>query len=189
MLVGAVDAIDCARRLHGKGVSGGNPNIDWRELINFKRTFTEPVPARKEESFADNGIDAFHGPARFRDPRKVEVDGNVLEGRFVLIAVGAVPMPLSIPGEKYLVTSTEFLELGALPQRIVLIGGGFIALEFAHIAARAGAAVTIVEQADRLLKPFDADVVVWLTEKSREIGVEVKTGTRVDAIEMSKSTN
>jgi glutathione reductase (NADPH) len=183
VLVGVAEALDYPRRMRGKGLSGGEPNIDWRELLNFKRTFTEPVPARKEKSFAENGIDAFHGRAKFRDPRSVEVDGNELEGRFVLIAVGAVPMHLSIPGENYLITSTEFLELDDLPQRIVLLGGGFIAVEFAHIAARAGAAVTILEQMDRLLKPFDADVVAWLTEKSREIGIDVRTGTRVDAIE------
>jgi glutathione reductase (NADPH) len=92
-------------------------------------------------------------------------------------------MRLDVPGENYLTTSTEFLELDDLPQRILLLGGGYIAVEFAHIATRAGATVTIVEQGDRLLMPFDPDVVAWLTEKSRAIGIDVRTGTRVEAIE------
>ena len=185
VLVGAAEAIDHSRRMRGKGVSGGEPSIVWNELIKFKRTFTEPVPAMKEESFAKNGIDAYHGRAKFHGPRAVEVGGEVLEGRFILIAVGAVPMRLGIPGEEHLITSTEFLELDQLPKKIVLLGGGFIAAEFAHIAARAGAQVTVLEQADRMLTPFDPDLVGWLMDKFHEVGIDVRLMTRVTAIERS----
>ena len=183
VLVGAAEAIDHARRMHGKGVAGGEPKIAWTELIEFKRTFTEPVPAIKEQSFAKTGIDAYHGRAKFRGPRSVEVGGEVLEGRFILIAVGAVPMRLGIAGEEHVITSTEFLDLDQLPKKIVLLGGGFIAAEFAHIAARAGAQVTVLEQADRMLTPFDPDIVGWLMEKFREIGVDVRLKKRVTAID------
>ncbi|HJU15808.1 MAG TPA: FAD-dependent oxidoreductase [Stellaceae bacterium] len=155
VLVGAAEAVDHNRRMRGKGIGGGEPAIDWRELIAFKRGFTEPVPAMKEKSFAERGIDAYHGRARFTGPRTVEVAGEALEGRFVLIAAGAVPMRLGIPGEEHLATSTDFLELDALPKRIVLVGGGYIAAEFSHIAARAGARVTVLEVLDRMLAPFD----------------------------------
>jgi glutathione reductase (NADPH) len=101
----------------------------------------------KEKSFAQSGIDAFHGRARFT----IEVAGEVLERRFVLIAAGAVPRRLGMPGEEHLTTSTDFLELDALPKRIVLVGGGYIAAEFSHIAARAGARVTVLQSADRML--------------------------------------
>jgi len=185
VLVGAAEAIDHSRRMRGKGVSGGEPAIAWNELIKFKRTFTEPVPAMKEKNFAQNGIDAYHGRARFRGPRSVEVGGELLEGRFILIAVGAVPMRLGIPGEEHVITSTEFLELDQLPKRIVLLGGGFIAAEFAHIAARAGAQVIVIEQMDRMLTPFDPDLVGWLMEKFHEIGIDVRLKTRVTAIEKS----
>ncbi len=185
VLVGAAEAIDHARRMRGKGVGAGAPGIVWDELMRFKRTFTEPVPAMKERSFAKNGIDAYHGRARFRGPRTLEVGGEVLEGRFIVIAVGAVPMRLGIPGEEHLVTSTEFLELDRLPKKIVLLGGGFIAAEFAHIAAQAGAQVTVLEQAERMLTPFDPDLVGWLMEKFHEIGVDVRLKTRVTAIDKS----
>lgn len=185
VLVGAAEAIDHARRMRGHGIAGGEPAIAWNDLIKFKRTFTEPVPAMKEKNFAKNGIDAYHGRAKFRGPRSVEVGGEVLEGRFILIAVGAVPMRLGIPGEEHIITSTEFLELEQLPQKIVLLGGGFIAAEFANIAAQAGAHVTVLEQMDRMLTPFDPDLVGWLMEKFHEVGIDVRLNTRVTAIEKS----
>ena len=183
VLVGGAEVIDHARRMRGKGVAGGHPAIGWSELIKFKRSFTEPAPAIVEKSFAKNGIDAYHGRARFRGPRSVEVAGEALDGRFVLIAAGAVPIRLGMPGEEHIITSTEFLELDQLPDRIVLVGGGYIAAEFSHIAARAGAKVTVLQRADRMLPRFDPDLVGWLMEKFREIGVEVRLKTRVMAIE------
>lgn len=185
VLVGAAEAMDHSRRMRGNGIAGGKPAIAWNELIKFKRTFTEPVPTMKEKSFAKNGIDTYHGRARFRGPCSVEVGGEVIEGRFILIAVGAVPMRLGIPGEEHIITSTEFLDIDQLPKKIVLLGGGFIAAEFAHIAARAGAQVTVLEQADRMLTPFDPDLVGWLMEKFHEVGIDVRLKTRVTAIEKS----
>nr|WP_181374858.1 NAD(P)/FAD-dependent oxidoreductase [Polaromonas sp. H6N]AWD72240.1 pyruvate/2-oxoglutarate dehydrogenase complex, dihydrolipoamide dehydrogenase (E3) component or related enzyme [Polaromonas sp. H6N] len=185
VLVGAAEAIDHARRMQGHGLSGGEPAIAWSDLMRFKRSFTEPVAAMKEKSFAKHGIDAYHGHAKFCGPRSVEVDGEVLEGRFVLIAVGSVPMHLGIAGEEHVITSTDFLELDRLPKRIVLLGGGFIAAEFANIAAQAGAQVTVLEQMDRMLAPFDPDLVGWLMEKFIEVGIDVRLQTRVTAIETS----
>lgn len=185
ILVGAVEAIDHSRRMRGKGIAGGEPAIAWNELIKFKRTFTDLVPAMKEKSFAKNGIDTYHGRARFRGSNSVEVGGEVLEGRFILIAVGAVPMRLDIPGEEHLTTSTEFLELDQLPKKIVMVGGGFIAAEFSHIAARAGAQVSVLQRANHMLTAFDADLVGWLMEKFHEVGIDVRLDTSVTAIEKS----
>ena len=185
VLVGASEAVDHSRRMRGKGIAGGATAIAWNDLIKFKRTFTEPVPAMKEADFAKSGIDAYHGRARFHGPRSVEIDGQVLEGRFIVIAVGAVPMRLGIPGEQHVVTSTQFLELDGLPKKIVLLGGGFIAAEFADIAAQAGAQVTVLEQMERMLTPFDPDLVGWLMEKFHELGIDVRLKTRVTAIEKS----
>jgi glutathione reductase (NADPH) len=187
VLVGAAEAIDHARRMRGKGVAGGEPAIDWPLLIKFKRSFTEPVPKARERDFAEAGIEAYHGRARFRGPRSVEVGGAVLEARFILIAVGATPIHLGIPGEEHLITSTEFLELDALPKRIVLVGGGFIAAEFSHIAARSGAEVIVLEKLERMLTGFDPDLVDQLMEKSRTLGIDVRIATRVVSIEKGTS--
>lgn len=185
VLVGTAEAVDHSRRMRGKGIAGSETTIVWSDLIKFKRTFTEPVSGMREKNFMKNGIDAYHGIARFRGPNSVEVSGEVLEGRFILIAVGAVPMHLDIPGEQYLTTSTEFLEIDQLPKKIVLVGGGFIAAELSHIAARAGAQVTVLQRADHMLTAFDPDLVSWLMEKFHEVRIDVRLQTNVTSIEKS----
>lgn len=183
VLAGISETLDRDRRMRGKGIGGGEPAIDWRASMRFKRSFTEPVPAKREEQFAKSGIDAFHGRARFRGPRTVEVNGAILEARFILIAAGAVPMRLPIPGVEHLATSTDFLDLDELPRRIVLVGGGYIAAEFSHIATRAGAEVTVLEREDRILPQFDPDLAGMLVEKSKSLGIGPRLGTEVEAIE------
>src|SRR6202040_859310 len=161
--------------------------IHWKELIAFKRTFTDPVPKKREESFAKRGIDAFHGVARFGGPDTVIVEGRALKGRNFVIAAGARPVPLDFPGAEHAITSDAFMELEDLPERIVMVGGGYIAAEFSHIAARAGAKGTALQRAERMLTRFDAELVGWLMEKYLEIGIDVLTGTAVEAIERAGS--
>jgi glutathione reductase (NADPH) len=181
MLVSGATAADHARRMHGKGIAG-ETRIDWTELIAFKRGFTDPVPQRHEHMYAEKGIDSYHGRARFTGRNTLEVDGEPVEAEHILIAAGAEPIKLGITGEDHLITNEEFLELQTLPQRIVFVGGGYIAFELAHVAQRAGAQVTILEQAPRVLGPFDLDLVGWLVEKSRDIGIDVRTDTAVQAV-------
>src|SRR5258708_29366265 len=126
MLVSGAEALDMVRRMRGRGVDG-DVRIDWPDIIAFKRTFTAPVPQKQEKRYADIGIDPYHGLARFRDRETIEADGQTLKGRHFLIATGAMPAPLGIPGEELLITNEEFLELEQLPGRIVLAGGGYIA--------------------------------------------------------------
>ncbi|MBB6204563.1 glutathione reductase (NADPH) [Paraburkholderia fungorum] len=183
VLVGAADATDHVGRMRDRGVEGGIPSIAWQELIAFKRTFTDPVPAMKEKDFANHGIDFYHGSAQFRGPRSVTIGNETLEARFVVLAAGAVPRPLSIPGEQHAIDSTGFLELDRLPERIILIGGGYIAAEFAHTATRAGAKVTILQRRDRLLPRFDAEVVGWLMKKFEQLGIDVRLDATVARID------
>ena len=98
MLVAGAEVIDGARRMRGKGVEGA-VQIDWKELIAFKRSFTDPIPAKTEQRLADNGIATFHGTAHFTSPRSLMVGGEELGGRHFLIASGAHPVKLGIPGE------------------------------------------------------------------------------------------
>jgi glutathione reductase (NADPH) len=186
MLVGGASAIDHARRMDGKGVAGA-PHIDWPELIAFKRSFTDTVPQKHEESYAGKGIATFHGQARFTGRNSVEVEGKALEGRHVLIATGAAPVKLGIPGEEHLITNEKFLELDALPERIVMVGGGYIAAEFSHIAARAGARVIVLQRGERMLTHFEPELVGWLMEKFEAVGIDVRTGTVVNGIEKTES--
>ena len=141
VLVGAAEVLDWERRMKGNGIRSEQLSIDWRELMRFKRTFTQPVPKQREESFAKAGIVAFHGRARFVGEKTVQVGDEVLQARFVVIAAGQKPADLKIPGQELLTTSEQFLELDELPRRILFVGGGYIAFEFAHVAARAGSQV------------------------------------------------
>jgi len=183
VLVGAAEAVDWARRMKGKGIQAEKLQIDWQELMRFKRSFTEPVPKNREEGFAKAGIVAFHGRARFVGPSSVQVNDDVLEGRYVVIAAGQKPADLRIPGTVHLKTSDQFLELDELPRRILFIGGGYIAFEFAHIAARAGSQVTIVHRGKRPLARFDPDLVDEIVKSSRELGIDVQLGSEVVGIE------
>jgi glutathione reductase (NADPH) len=184
MLVSGAEVVDFARRMHRRGVTG-EVSIDWKELIAFKRSFTDPVPKKREEAFAKQGIDAFHGIAHFAAPDAVTVDGRTLKGRHVLIASGARPAPLGFPGAEHAIMSDAFMELEHLPGRIAMVGGGYIAAEFSHIAARAGAKVTVLQRGERMLTKFDGDLVGWLMEKFGDIGIDVHTRSTVTAIEPS----
>lgn len=187
VLVGAAEVVDAIARLRGKGVQVDRARIDWLELMRFKRSFTDPVPERKERDFAEQGIASFHGHARFVGPRRLQVNDTTLEGRYVVIAAGAEPAKLPIPGIEHLMTSDRFLELEVLPQHIIFIGGGYIACEFAHIAARAGAQVTILQRGQQLLKGFDPDLVQRLVDRTQALGVEVRVGHEVTAVETASS--
>ena len=183
VLVGAAEAIDAIRRLDGKGIVPGGTRIEWRDLMAFKRSLIASVPHTREEGFARKGIEAFHGRARFIGPTTVAVSGQELEGRHVLVAAGAKPVDLGIPGGEHLVTSEQFLELDDLPSSVVFVGGGFISFEFAHVAARAGARVTILHRGERPLELFDPDLVYLLAARTRALGIDLQLGTSVTGIE------
>lgn len=182
MLVAGAEVIDAARRMRGNGVSG-TVHIDWRELIAFKRSFTDPVPEKHEHRYREKGIATFHGQARFTGPNTVSVAGTELQGRYVLIASGAEPARLDIPGEEHLVDNEGFLAMESLPRRITFVGGGYIAAEFSHIAARGGAEVTVLQRSPRMLPHFEPELVGWLMESFAAIGVQVLTQTTVNAVE------
>jgi glutathione reductase (NADPH) len=186
MLISGTSAIDHVRRMHPNGVAG-EVGIDWSQLMAFKRTFTDPVPERQEATYREKGIDTFHGRAKFTGVNTLDVAGETVEAKHVVLACGAEPVRLNIPGEEHLVTNEGFLSLDALPPRIVLVGGGYIAAEFSHIAALAGAQVTVLQHGDRMLKNFDAELVGWLMEKFEALGIDVQKGTSVQGIEKTDS--
>lgn len=186
VLVGAAEAVDWSRRLKGKGVRAAGVKIDWPALMRFKNTFTEPYPKKREKSFAEAGIQMFHGRARFTGPAQVAVGDAILEARRIVIAAGAKPAELRFPGADLLTTSDQFLSLKRLPRRILFVGGGYISFEFAHVAARAGARVTILHRGKRPLVRFDADLVAQLVEHTRRLGAAVELETEVEAIERTR---
>ncbi len=183
VLVGVSEVTDWARRMHGRGMPGSPGSIDWPEMMAFKRTFVDGVPEANEAGFRQAGIETVHGRARFTGPTTLRVGDDVHEAAHVVVATGARHAPLGIAGEEHLVTSTGFLELPALPRRVLFVGGGYIAFEFAHVAARAGSQVRVVHRGPRPLEAFDPDLVDQLLVTTRELGVEVVLDTTVTGVE------
>ena len=201
VLVEAVKVVDSAQRHQNKGVlCSDKVHIKWSDLIHFKRTFTEPFPKYREEGYKKAGIVPFHGHARFVGWNAIKVEGEeekggnnknnntaVLNGKRILVATGAKPMELNIPGSANITTSDQFLEFGEdrLPNRIVFVGGGYISFEFAHIAARAGAKVTILHRGKQPLEHFDPDLVNMLVQKSQDLGIDIHLQSAVEKIDKS----
>lgn len=175
--------LDAARLMHGKGIDGNGLSINWADLVRHTRGFTDPMPANVERELDSNGVDTLHGSARFISPGALDVAGTRHGARNVLVATGAQPRPLGFPGADLMIDSTEFMNLGSLPRRIVFVGGGFVSFEFAHIAARAGATVTILDRGERPLKGFDADLVELLVERSAGVGIDVRRRSAVVGID------
>jgi glutathione reductase (NADPH) len=186
VLVGAAELIDWNRRMKGHGISS-TTEIDWQELREFKRTFTEPVPENREKGMEKIGITPIQGRASFVDEETIEVNGETLNAKNFVIAAGAKPAPIPIDGFEHLTTSTEFLELEELPETIVFVGGGFISFEFAHIAARAGSKVHIVHRGERPLENFEADIVDILLKKTEELGIRVHLNSEVQSVAQADS--
>ena len=183
VLVGVAALADSARRMKPHGFTAEREHVDWSALMRFKRTFTDPVPRNREREFAEAGIQAYKGVARFIDAETLQIGDEQLIGQHFVIASGSGPGKLNIPGEDLLINSDQFLELEQLPPEIVFIGGGYIGFEFAHIAARAGAHVTVLHRSKRPLQHFDADIVDKLVDHTRKVGIDVRLETAVDRIE------
>lgn len=180
VLVGAAAAVDGARLLAGKGIRPDTLAIDWEELIRFKRAFTDPYPERLDAKLRRDGIKTISGVARFVDPTHIEVGRSVLLAtRAIVIATGARPADLPFDGGEHAITSDQFLDLTSLPASIAFIGGGYISFEFAHVAARAGARVTILHRDNRPLAAFDATLVKRLVARTQALGIDVRLSAEV----------
>jgi glutathione reductase (NADPH) len=114
MLISGTSAVDDVRRMQPNGVAG-HVHIDWPKLMAFKRAFTKPVPEMHERTYRAKAIDTFHGKAKFTGRNTVVVDGETVEAKHVLLACGAEPVKLNIPGEEHLRTHEDFLTLETLP--------------------------------------------------------------------------
>jgi glutathione reductase (NADPH) len=179
ILVGAAEAVNGARDMATIGVPAARLTLEWPALMRFKRSLVDPTPQRTEETWAKLGVAQFHGRVRFVDSTTLACGEERLIGRRVLIAAGAMPAPLTFPGAEHLATSEHFLSLDRMPARIVFVGGGYISFEFAHVAARAGADVTILHRGARALEGFDPDLVELLVQRTRELGIRVELDTEV----------
>jgi glutathione reductase (NADPH) len=175
-----------ARSRHMTGIGVDKPaDASWMALRDAKNRFTKGVPQRTVDGFENAGIDLISGRARFLSDQSLDVDGRQLPARYFVVATGAVPAPLSFEGSRHLITSSQFMELDRLPDHIAFVGGGFISFEFAHFAVRLGssnARCTILEAGDRVLGPFDREMVELLQDASDQAGIAIKRNATIAAV-------
>jgi glutathione reductase (NADPH) len=183
VLVAAAQVLHQIERAAEHHIIVGPPALDWAGLIARERGFVEGVPEMFAESLTGRGIALHRGRARFVGRNAVTVDGQRLEAEKIVVATGSKTRALAIPGAEHLIDSEDILESPELPDSLIFIGGGVIALEFSHVYARAGCKVTILEALPRLLPRLDADSVAEVHRESERIGIEVLTGVKVEAIE------
>lgn len=187
VLVAAAETLDTIAHADTHAIAVTRPKLDWAQLIAREQSFTEGKSETLEKSLQQRGIDLYQGRAHFVGNRRIQVDSTMLEAAKVVIATGSKPRPLSVAGAEYLITSDDLLNLKALPEQLVFIGGGVISLEFAHVLARAGAKVTILEVGSCLLPMMDADAVENLRAATENLGIEIITQVEVEAIVLEGS--
>lgn len=158
------------------------PQLDWQAMQRSRREFVDAVPEGTESGLRERGITTFHGTCRFVDATTVDIGGERVTARRVLIATGGRPRPLPIPGGDLAGTSDDFLELPKMPRSITFIGGGYISMEFATVAAAAGAEVTVLQRGDRVMDRFDPDLVAELQKGCATRAIRVITDAETESI-------
>lgn len=181
ILVDAAEYLDVKNRL--PALISKSPIINWYDLIKFKKSFTDPVPQRREEAYKNAKVTMFKGKAAFDSRNSLIINNARYSADKIVIATGAKSRKLNIKGETYLINSDAFLELEELPKDIIFIGGGFISFEFAHVAARFGSKVKIIHNDNYPVNMFDKDIVSMLIDYSRNIGIDIVLNSPVNAIE------
>jgi glutathione reductase (NADPH) len=149
----------------------------------FKQSFVDAMPPKIEKGYKNKDIDTYHTSAKFLSDNTLQLGDEVIEADKFVIATGAKPRVLDFEGGKLALSSTDFLNLKKLPESLLFIGGGYIAFEFAHIAARAGADVTILHRGDHPLENFDHDIVQHLVNATQNLGIKLVLETEVSKIE------
>jgi|TARA_R100000935_G_scaffold26814_1_gene46856 glutathione reductase (NADPH) len=182
VIIGATEVRDFAKRLNGNGIDT-IPKVNWKDIMAFKQTFVDEMPPKIEKGYKKNGIDTFHSSAKFLSDNTLEVGNDKVQAKKIVIASGSKPRVLEFEGGHFAKSSTNFLNLEELPKSLLFIGGGYIAFEFAHIAARCGAEVTIVHRGESPLENFEQDIVKHLVSATKELGIKLILNTDVTAIE------
>jgi glutathione reductase (NADPH) len=174
------DEIEDAR---GFGWTVGEVTFDWRKLVEAKNKELDRLSGIYVRMLHDAGVKILEGRATLVDSHTVEVLGERHTARQILIATGGWPVLPPVPGIEHAITSNEALDLPSLPRRVVIVGGGYVAVEFAGIFNAAGADVKVLVRADAVLRGFDQDLRSTLGEQMRKRGVDVRCETIVRSLE------
>jgi glutathione reductase (NADPH) len=173
----------------GYGWSVGDSSFDWPGFIAEKDKEIARLSGIYVRNLQNAGAELAHGRAQLRDAHTVEVQGHgTVSADKILIATGARPwMPWGLPGIEHAITSNEAFHLPELPKRIVIAGGGYIALEFAGIFNGLGVETTLVHRGPNVLRGFDDDIRAHIAEEMEKRGIKVILATQHAAIEKTPS--
>ena len=171
----------------GYGWEVPQTKFNWAKLISGKSNELDRLEGIYHKLLKDSGVQEITGTARLKDIHTIEVNGKLYTAENILIATGGWPQLPDIPGVKYAITSNEALDLKQLPKRIAIVGGGYIAVEFAGIFNTLGSKVTEIIRAPEILRGFDEDVRSFLAQEMEKRGVTISRNCEVEAITKTKS--
>ena len=157
----------------GFGWSVGETSHDWGALVAAKDKELNRLEQVYHRMLHDSDVSLVEGYGVLTDPHTVEVDGKSYTAEKILVSVGGWPFIPDIPGHEHVITSNEALDLKELPKRILIVGGGYIAVEFAGIFNALGAQVEIIIRAGNILRGFDGDVRNAVCRELEKKGIHI----------------
>ncbi|NJA06246.1 glutathione-disulfide reductase [Methylomonas sp. UP202] len=166
----------------GYGWTLNNAAFDWPSLIANKNREIERLHAVYQSHLQQSRVTIFNGKAQLLDAHTIAVAGTQCTAKRILIATGGWPFVPDIPGKQHIATSNELFSLKKLPKRIVIVGGGYIAVEFASILNGLGVDTTVCQRAEKLLEGFDEDIRDFLGAAMARQGVKILLNSDVHAI-------
>jgi glutathione reductase (NADPH) len=156
--------------------------FDWHRLLENKNKEISRLNGVYQKLLSDSGVDLIIGAAKFSGNHEISVGGQKISANKILLATGGYPFVPNFPGKEYVVTSDDMFFLKRIPKKIIIVGGGFIAIEFAFIMRGFGCDVTLLVRGKRILKNFDHDVSEFLTNEIRKKGINLKVETEIKSI-------
>jgi glutathione reductase (NADPH) len=165
------------------GWTPGEAEFDWATLIANKNREIERLNGIYRNLLVNSGVTLLEGHGRLLGPNKVEVNGQTYSAEHILIATGGWPQVPQFPGSEHAITSNEAFFLPQLPKRIVVVGGGYIAVEFASIFNGLGAHVTQLYRGELFLRGFDGSVRKHLHEELVKHGLDIRFNSDVERID------
>jgi pyruvate/2-oxoglutarate dehydrogenase complex dihydrolipoamide dehydrogenase (E3) component len=187
VLVSTIELFTRARRAEHLGIKGAERlRLDWPAVIARKNQIVANWSKSKEATPGTLGIPVLRGHAVFASAHEISVDGRNHSAEKFVIATGSKPAQPAIPGAERAITSDELLNLKEQPERLVVIGGGFIGLEFGFALARAGTQVTLLQSGAQIAPALDHDMRALLMESAGDAGMTIKTNVKVTGIAADK---
>lgn len=170
----------------GFGWKGEKPQFDWTTLRDNKKEEIARLNAIYDNLLQGAGADVIHGRGRIIDPHTVAIGDTHYSAEKLLIATGGWPFVPDFPGNEYAVTSNEIFDLETFPRRLVIVGGGYIAVEFAGIFNGLGANVTQLYRRSLFLRGFDLDLRKHAAQEIPNSGIDLKFEVNVSSIKQVK---